>query len=57
MNQVKNKYMKGNRDINEMEKFEEIPIDDFPSDLDESYLDNIIEVKSNKDSKNEQVKK
>jgi len=42
--------------INEMERFEEIPIDDFSADLDESYLDNVIDRDSGKNDKNEQVK-
>lgn len=45
--------MKEIKGINEMEKYEEIPIDDFSSDLDESYLDNIIDKESNKDNKDE----
>lgn len=47
--------MKDNKDINEMEKFEEIPIEDFPSDMDESYLDKSVEktddTKKEKDEK------
>ena len=49
--------MKDIKGINEKEKFEEIPIEDFPSNFDESYLDNIIEKKSTKEKDDDKQSK